>query len=60
MLKDLMKAEAAEYKALMNDPKVLADPTATHTPELKLAWETAADNECAYREAHGLLHPCNY
>lgn len=54
MLKDLMKAERAAWKALMNDPKVLANPKAEHTPEIKKAWESAADAERAYREAHGI------
>lgn len=54
MLKDLMKAEEKAYKALMNDPMVLADPTAGHTPKLWDAWCRAADAERAYREEHNL------
>jgi hypothetical protein len=55
-LKNLMKIERRAFKTLLNDPRCLADPTAPHTPELKKAWEDAADAEHAYREAHGLLY----
>ena len=50
-LKNLMKAEKAAYAALMNDPRVIADTTAVHTPELYAAWLAAADAERAFREA---------
>jgi hypothetical protein len=54
MLKDLIKEERAAWKALMDDPRVLADPKAEHTPEIKARWEAAADAEREYREAHGI------
>ena len=54
MLKNLMKAESAAWGALMNDPKVLADSNATHTPELLQAWRAAADAVHAYRVKMGL------
>lgn len=53
-LNQLMKAEDEAWKALMNDPRVLADPEASHTPEIKARWEAAADAEYAYRQKHGL------
>ena len=54
MLKNLMAAEKKAWKALMNDPRVIADPRAEHTPELKAAWEAAAEAERIYRTAHNL------
>lgn len=54
-LQNLMKAERKAYRALLNDPRVLADLTATHTPALKKAWEDAADAEFAYRNSHGMV-----
>jgi len=47
----LMKAERKAYRALMNDPRVIADPRATHTPELWAAYEAAAKAERNFREA---------
>lgn len=54
-LQKLMKNERAAWKALMNDPAVIADPKALHTPALREAWERAADAERAFREEHGLI-----
>ena len=54
MLKDLMKAERKAYRALMNDPKVIADPKSTHTPSLIKAWDEACAAERSFREAHDL------
>lgn len=53
-LKILKTATNKAHRALLNDPKVLADPTATHTPSLYAAWTNAADAECAFRVAHDL------
>ena len=39
----LVREERAAWRALMNDPRVLADPTSEHTPEIKTRWEAAAD-----------------
>lgn len=39
----LEAAETTAWEALLNDPRVIADPTAEHTPELKKAWEDACD-----------------
>ncbi len=55
MLKELQKAERAAWKALMNDPRPMADPNAPHTPEIKARWEAAADAEYEYRKARNLL-----
>lgn len=55
-LKNLMKIERRAFNALLNDPRCKADPSSAHTPELKKAWEDAADAEYAYREARGLLY----
>lgn len=52
-LSQLIKAEADAWNALMNDPRVIADPTAEHTPEIKARWEAAAEAERAYRAEHG-------
>jgi len=39
-----VKAEERAYEALMNDPKVIADPSQEHTSELYAEWErTLAD-----------------
>ena len=54
MLNKLMKSEAKAYRALMNDPKVIADPKSTHTPSLVKAWDEACAAERNFREAHGL------
>ena len=54
MLTNLIAAEKAAWAALMNDPKVLADTTAEHTPEIKARWEAAADAERAFREANNI------
>ena len=53
-LKVLKAASDKAWRALMNDPKVLADTTTTHTPEIEQAWKNAADAECAFRVAHEL------
>jgi ferric-dicitrate binding protein FerR (iron transport regulator) len=45
----LVKEERAAWRALMNDPRVIADPKSEHTPEIKARWEAAAD---AHREAY--------
>lgn len=54
-LQRLMKEERAAWRAMMNDPKPMADPNAPHTPAIRARWEAAADAEYAYREQHGLL-----
>jgi len=56
-LKTFIKATNGAYRALMNDPRVAADKTATHTPELYQAWTDAAARECAFREQNDL---CDY
>jgi hypothetical protein len=56
-LKSFTKASNAAWKVLMNDPRVMADKTATHTPELLQAWNNAADAERMFREKHEL---CDY
>ena len=43
-------SEAKAYRALMNDPRIMADKTATHTPELLAAWNDACAAEYAVRE----------
>ena len=43
-------AEAKAYRALMNDPRVVANPKATHTPELIKAWNDACAVEFAVRQ----------
>ena len=43
-------AEAKAYRALMNDPRVIADPKATHTPELLKAWNDACAVEFSVRQ----------
>lgn len=43
-------AEAKAYRALMDDPRVIADPTAAHTPELLKAWDDACAAEFAVRQ----------
>ena len=48
-LEAVKKSERKALRALMNDPRVIADPTATHTPELRQAWEAAANAEREYR-----------
>ena len=52
-LKKLIAAERKAWRALMNDPRVLSDAQATHDPEIKAAWERAADAEREYRVTHG-------
>lgn len=59
-LQELDRKEAKAHRALMNDPRPMADPTATHTPEILAAWEAAADACRAYREAHGLVGKRGY
>ncbi|WP_164547172.1 hypothetical protein [Mesorhizobium sp. M6A.T.Cr.TU.016.01.1.1] len=49
-LKTLMQAEAKAHRALMNDPRCLADPKAEHTPAILAAWEAAADALRAHRQ----------
>jgi hypothetical protein len=49
----LKNAERKAYRALMNDPRVTADPRATHTPEIWAAYADAADAEARYREQIG-------
>lgn len=56
-LKTFTKATNAAWKALMNDPIVVANPTSAHTPELLSAWNSAADSERHFREKHEL---CDY
>ena len=53
-LKNLIAAERRAYKALMNDPAVIANLCATHTPELWAAYEQAASAEREYRIANGI------
>jgi hypothetical protein len=53
-LKNLMAAERKAYKALMNDPAVVANPCAPHTPALWAAYEQAANAEREYRIANGI------
>lgn len=53
-LKDLISAERRAYKALMNDPAVLANPCAPHTPKLWVEYEQAAAAEREYRIANGI------
>jgi hypothetical protein len=53
-LKNLMAAERRAYNALMNDPSVVKNPCATHTPELWAAYEQAAAAEREYRIANGI------
>ena len=49
-LRAAMQAEAKAYRALMNDPRVIADKTASHTPELLAAWNDACAVEYSIRE----------
>lgn len=49
-LSDAKLAEAKAYHALMNDHRVIADPKATHTPELLKAWDDACAAEFSIRE----------
>jgi hypothetical protein len=53
-LKNLIAAERRAYRALMNDPAVLANPCAPHTPALWAAYEQAASAEREYRIANGI------
>jgi len=53
-LAELMAKEEAAYAALMNDPKVLADPKSKHDPELLWAWMAAAEEEQLFRNQNGL------
>ena len=49
----LKKAERKAWRGLMSDPRVIADPRATHTPELYAAYEAAAQAERGYRAQIG-------
>ena len=53
-LKKLIAAERRAYKALMNDPAVIANPCAPHTPALRDAYEQAAAAEREFRIANGI------
>jgi hypothetical protein len=53
-LKPLMARESKAYRALMNDPAVIANPTFTHTPELMAEWDAACAAERAMRESFDL------
>ena len=47
----LVREERAAWRALMNDPRVIADPRSEHTPEIKARWEAAADaHRAAYQQ----------
>ena len=56
-LETLKKAERKAWRGLMNDPRVKADPRATHTPELWAAYVDAADVEAKYRAQVGAFIP---